>query len=170
MNTVKGIIGDYEHFVASVNDELEQLGINHNQLVQLDHLAYRVASHEQYEAMKQKLASIAILLGESMIAKRPIATFELHSPLRAGGWVIPYIELPAPKDSSPYSEGLEHAEFVVVGSLDKFQANYPTLPWITKALTKKINPELAIKTNTVSIKFHEQSLGSVVNLEKRLGQ
>lgn len=55
------------------------------------------------------------LLAESMVAGRRIATFQIDLWLHVGGWTVPYLELPEPKDGSPYREGLEHAELVVIG-------------------------------------------------------
>lgn len=164
------IIGDFETKIATINHALEECGINPKELSQLDHLAYRVGTVEQYDEMKQSLASIALLLDETVVAGRPIAVFELYEYIQSGGWTIPYIELPAPKDGSPYKEGLEHAEFVVVGSLDKFQKRHQELPFITKALDRILNPELGLKTDTAAIKFHEQPIGAVVRIEQRLSK
>lgn len=167
---IKEIVGDLDQKVASINNALERVGIERHELSQLDHLAYRVETFDKYQEMKEALAAVALKLDETMVAGRPIAVFELHSYIQSGGWTIPYIELPAPKDGSPYKEGLEHAEFVVVGSLDQFQRNHPELPFITKALDRTLNPELGLKTDTAAIKFHEQPIGAVIRIEQRLAK
>ena len=167
---MKNILGDFETKIASVNSALEKNGIQPDELSQLDHLAYRVESFDRYQEMKETLAGIAFKLDETMVAGRPIAVFELHSYIQSGGWTIPYIELPAPKDGSPYGEGLEHAEFVVVGSLDQFQKRHQDLPFATKALDRTLNPELGLKTDIAAIKFHEQPIGAVVRTEQRLAK
>ncbi len=38
-----------------------------------------------------------------------------------------------------------------------------------KGMDKKLNPELALKMPTTSVKFHEQPLGAAVRIEERLG-
>jgi hypothetical protein len=40
----------------------------------------------------------------------------------------------------------------------------------TKGMSKVINPELGLKTDVLSVKFHEQPLGAVVRIEQRLGK
>ena len=108
------------------------------------------------------------MIGEVKVSGRPIATFEFDEPLKAAGWRVPYLELPAPKPGSVYSEGLEHCELVVIGALDKFAKRYVDLPFDHKGMKKLINPELGLKTDYMSVKFHEQPLGAVVRIEQRL--
>lgn len=164
------LIGDYETFIGTVSARLAAAGIDRGELAMMDHLCYRVATQERYEAMRDRLSSAAQFLGETVVAGRPISTFELHDYLTAGGWTVPYLELPAPKDSSPYAEGLEHAELVVLGGLDRFARRHADLAFDTKGLQKDTNPELSLKLDGVAMKFHEQSLGAVVRIEQRLGR
>lgn len=100
---------------------------------------------------------------------RPIATFRLSEPLEAGGWRISYLELPAPKLGSEYTEGLEHVEFVVLGGdLDRFRRTHQHLAdmFSTKGMDKLVNPELGLKAAGISVKFHRLPLGEVVRLER----
>ncbi len=168
MSELKQLLGDYESFVANIDAGLERCGIDRRDLSLMDHICYRVETMERYEEMKTSLAKCAFLLGEAMVTGRLIATFECHEPLEVGKWRIPYIELPQPKEGSPYPEGLEHVEFVVVGSLDRFERQYPDLPYDRKGMSKTINPELGLKHEGISVKFHEQQLGAVVRIEDRL--
>lgn len=169
MTELQSIIGDPAEKVASFNKLLVSAGIKKSELAMLDHIAYRVETIERYHEMLAQLSQIAILKGESEVAGRPIATFEFREYLQVGGWTIPYLELPAPKESSPYEEGTEHAEFVVVGSLEQFQQRHKELSFSTKALSKKLNPELGLKLDGISVKFHEASLGAIVGIETRTG-
>lgn len=168
MSELKQLLGDYESFVADIDAGLKRCGIDARDLSMLDHICYRVETIERYKGMKAALAKCALLLGEAMVGGRLIATFECEEPLEAGEWRIPYVELPQPKEGSPYPEGLEHAEFVVVGSLDRFQRVYPDLPYDRKGMGKTINPELGLKYEGISVKFHEQQLGAVVRIEDRM--
>ncbi|MDB5177727.1 MAG: putative dihydroxybiphenyl dioxygenase [Candidatus Saccharibacteria bacterium] len=165
----KKIIGDYEAFIASIDRGLGRLGIEREQLSMMDHVCYRVETHERYQEMLGKIAGIATLLGETEINGRNIATFEFDSYLEAAGWTVPYLELPEPKAGSPYPEGLEHAEFVVVGNLERFLVRHEDLPFSYNGMSKSINPEAGLKAEGISVKFHEQQLGAVVRIEKRVG-
>lgn len=162
------LLGDYAGFVQALNSGLEAAGVSRDDLVLCDHLCYRVETDRRYAEMKDSLTAIAKNIGEVSVAGRLISTFELDEPLQTGGWTIPCVELPAPKPGSPYVEGLEHAEFVVV-NLERFIDSYIQLPFNTKAMGKQINPELGLALHKgVSVKFHEIALGAVVRLEGRL--
>lgn len=168
MSTLNEVIGDYVAFVEGVSDGLARCGVQRSELAMMDHICYRVETDEQYERMHGKLKQFGTLLGENEVSGRMIATFELDDYLRADGWTIPYLELPAPKDGSPYPEGLEHVELVVVGSLERFMARHSDLPFSHGGMGKTINPEAGLKAEGISVKFHEQQLGAVVHIENRL--
>jgi predicted metalloenzyme YecM len=165
---MKEILGDYEAFVKNVNRGLYECGIDRSELAMMDHICYRVDTNERYNEMKKKLGEGASLLGESSVNGRMIATFECIEPLETDGWLIPYIELPQPKPGSSFTEGLEHVELVTIRSLERFEAMHSNLPFDHKGMNKEINPELGLKHNGISVKFHEQSLGAVVRIENRL--
>jgi uncharacterized protein len=160
------ILGDYESFIRRLSEGLEARGIARDELSMMDHICYRVESQQRYDELLQVLQSEAWPLGESEVSGRMIATFEFNDYLRVDSWTVPYLELPAPKDGSPYSEGLEHAELVVVGSLERFLARHNDLPFSSKGMTKQINPEAGLKEGDFSVKFHEQQLGAVVRIEQ----
>lgn len=166
--TAKDLIGDYDTFIAKITEGLEDAGIDRSELAMMDHLCYRVESSERYAELFQSFEANAVMIGEVEVGGRPIATFEFTDPIESGGWKIPYLELPAPKDGSPYSEGLEHVEFVVIGDVEKFAARHSDLEFERKGMSKVINPELGLKTKLMSVKFHEQPLGAVVRIEQRL--
>ncbi|MFZ1360653.1 MAG: VOC family protein [Candidatus Saccharimonadales bacterium] len=157
---------DITAHVGRITDELVEYGIARSELAQLDHLCYRVEDEQGYERMKRTLARAAVLRAETDVQGRSIAIFELHEHIQSRGWVIPYIELPAPKDGSLYPEGLEHAEFVVHGSLAAFQRRHHDVPFDIKEMHRPINPELSLKNNRAAMKFHTVQLGAVVNLEQ----
>lgn len=167
---MKEIIGDYETFIGGIGAGLAASGISRSELAMMDHICYRVGTQDRYDELLSILSSAAILLGEAVVSGRNIATFELHDYIAVDGWTVPYLELPEPKDGSPYPEGLEHAELVVLGGLDRFAERHTDLDFDTKGMVKDINPELGLKTDLLSVKFHEQPLGAVVRIEKRLGR
>jgi len=172
MTNNERILGDIETHVYKITDELAEYNISTDDLAMLDHLCYRVETDERYEEMKRALGEIAVLRAESPVQGRMISIFELHDYLEVPGrtpesksWKIPYIELPAPKEGSPYKEGLEHAEFVVVGSLERFRDRYSDVPFDTKAMDRPLNPELGLKTDRAAMKFHKLQIGAVVDIE-----
>ncbi|MEO5949847.1 MAG: VOC family protein [Candidatus Saccharimonadales bacterium] len=167
---MKEIIGKYETFIARIDSGLAASGIDRKELAMMDHICYRVETQNRYNEMLDKLNRAAILLGESVVSGRNIATFELYNYLEVNGWTVPYLELPEPKENSPYPEGLEHAEMVVIGGLARFAKKHSDLKFDTKGMSKDINPELGLKTDLLSVKFHEQPLGAVVRIEQRLGR
>jgi predicted metalloenzyme YecM len=168
LNSLKELLGDYPSFIQDVSDGLACCGILRDEVSMMDHICYRVETAERYMEMREKLKNFGTLLGENEVKGRMIATFEFDEYLQVDGWTIPYLELPEPKEGSPYAEGLEHAELVVVGSLKRFMARHTDLPFSHGGMGKAINPEAGLKAEGISVKFHEQQLGAVVRIEQRL--
>lgn len=162
------ILGSYKEFIENISRGLGELGIERDELAMMDHVCYRVETERRYQELLAELKQTSQFLGETEVGGRMIAAFELHEYLKAGGWTVPYFELPAPKDGSPYPEGLEHAELVVVGGLDRFIERHSDLPFSTKGIDKLLNPEAGLKAAGISVKFHEQPLGAVVRIENRM--
>lgn len=129
---------------------------------ELDHLCYRVASIERYETCKQLLLQKGILLTESIIGNRPIATFKLSTPIIYQGRTISCLELPSPKAGSFYPEGFEHVEFVIDEDFEKFMTRYYHLSFKTKAITKAVNPDISRQYDGFSVKFHHHPLEYVI--------
>lgn len=172
-NVLEGI-GD---FVANINRGLEEAQIDRSLLSEMDHVCYRVETDDRYNEVRRELLRATRLVkpvGEpAMISGRPIATFKFVKPVEAEGWKISYLELPAPKEGSPYKEGLEHAEFVVLGGdLEGFRVAHPHLEPFFKmgGMNKTVNPELGLKEFDMSVKFHELALGKVVRIEQGITQ
>jgi predicted metalloenzyme YecM len=161
---VKEIIGDYDEKVRKINDVFETIGINRNELTQLDHLCYRTETIEEYEDVMKKFAILGRNLGEEEIQGRPISVILLDEPIESGGWIIDYLEIAAPKPSSFYASGLEHAEFVTRGLLESFEERHKDLPFIKDAMHRVINPELKYREQGISVKFHQLSIGAAMNI------
>jgi len=160
--------------------------------LQADHVCYRTESMAQYtelvEALQSPEASGSFtLLVESEIGGRPIATFKLLQPIEIGSGnhrrSIDVIEIPSPKEGSPYDAGLEHIEFVIgdgtykspmndevhATALEGWMRKYP-ISWNTKACQKKCNPDVSLKMELcdygrVSVKFHLIPLEAVIKFE-----
>ncbi|HSW92010.1 MAG TPA: VOC family protein [Candidatus Saccharimonadales bacterium] len=162
------ILGDYKEFISKVDTTLRDLGVSRDEVSMMDHLCYRVESQERYQELLALFARDAMLLGENEVNGRMIATFEFQEYLQGDGWTVPYLELPAPKPGSHYSEGLEHAELVVVGGLARFMDRHDDIAFSLDGMNKLVNPEAGVKGGVVTVKFHELQLGAVVRIEKRL--
>jgi len=132
-------------------------------------MCYRVPTLEKYHAKRKELLSVGKLLGEVQVNGRPITTFRLHTPVRYDEWRIDAIELPAPREGVETEEGLEHVEFVLFDSLEDFLKKYSDKQFNMDAADRGINPEIAFKLPSCTVKFHLLNLPTVVYLEQKLG-
>jgi len=178
-------------FVPSIVTELKSQFVMDVSKFQADHVCYRTDSIEQYTSLVEALKSDTnefTLLVESEIGGRPIATFKLTTPIEIksdhGAFSIDAIEIPSPKEGSPYKSGLEHVEFVVGDgshtspindeahkvALKAWIARFPSVSWNTKSLVKQCNPDVSTKLElgdygNVSVKFHLIPLEDVIKFE-----
>ena len=151
-----------ESMLDTVIPHLESDGIDVSELF-LDHVCYRVETLEEYREMKEQFSQIGkILKEEKMIGWRPIATYKLDIPIEYKWRKIPCVEIPAPKEWSPYPTWWEHAEFVVDMPLLDWIEKYSHLAWKTDGMHKAINPEVAINYWNYSVKFHNHPLEYVI--------
>lgn len=164
LKKIEEIMGSPLAMLTAILAGLKQSGISTE--YPCDHICYRVATPERYAELKAKLLAISTLDAESIVNGRPICIFSLKKPLVFENWSIECIELPAPKAGASYIEGWEHAEFVTAMHLRFFMRNYPTVEFDTKALGKKINPELSLKISELyKAKFHEHHIKDVLEQE-----
>lgn len=135
----------------------------------MDHVCYRVETLERYHELRASLSPLAAIVHEGPVSGRPITVFVLKTPFWIGERMISCIELPAPKEGSPFKEGWEHAEFVVDEPLENFQSRYADAhSFDTKGMGKKLNPELGLKIGGgLQVKFHELPLAQVIEIEQR---
>jgi len=161
-------LSDPSPFLCRLFAALAQDGINVDHLP-LDHLCYRVETPEAFLAWKAHLANQGRSLGVHRINERPIATFKLHTPFTFQGRRIDVVELPAPKNGSPYPEGWEHAEFVVDEEPKAFAARYPQLIWDLSGADKPRNADVRLSYDGFSVKFHQRALEEVIALEQAEG-
>lgn len=165
---MKEFLGDPERFIETTSAELGEVGIQREELIQMDHICYRVETDKRYRTLKTGVQNVAELVAENQVNGREISTFEFYEPLQADGWTVPYLELPAPKAGSSYTEGWEHVELVTSGSLERFLQRHRELPFSHEGMGKLINPEAGLKMGRLCVKFHEQPLGAVARIEQRL--
>lgn len=159
------ILDQFGPRVEAINKGLIESGIALDELAMLDHLCYRTETLEEYHEAFAELSKLGESMGELEVMGRPIGVIAFREPVEAGGWKIPFLEVAAPKEGSPYPSGLEHAEFVPVQLLKDFEAKHAELNFIRDAMTRRINPELKYREKGISVKFHTMSLGRVIELE-----
>lgn len=165
MNSFEELTAAAIPFVNTLLGHLEKVDVDVIGL-DMDHICFRVENMEQYEALKSVLSKRSVLLVEHEINGRIIASYRLFEPIIVGAFSVEVIELPAPKKGSPYPLGFEHAEFVADRSLDDFLLKYPNLKWDLDGLHKQTNRDIRLRFDTgFSVKFHEQSLQQVIQLE-----
>lgn len=168
MTQLNHIIGDYTAFLDEILSRVEAEGFDFSDFIQIDHMCYRTVSQANYADKKAELASVAKLLGETMVNGRPISTFRLNTPVVHGAWRIDAIELPAPKANSQHAEGLEHIEFVIYDDIPTFLERYQGKPFELRAADRGINPEIGLQLDGLCVKFHLLNLPTVVYLEHKL--
>jgi predicted metalloenzyme YecM len=161
-------LGDPRQFIETTSVDLAEVGIQREELIQMDHICYRVEDENRYRVLKAMAQTSAELVAENQVNGREISTFEFYEPLGAAGWTVPYLELPAPKAGAAYEEGWEHVELVTSGSLERFLQRHRELPFSYDGMNKLINPEAGLKMGRLCVKFHEQPLGAVARIEQRL--
>jgi predicted metalloenzyme YecM len=93
MNSLQEIIGDAPAFIDEILAEVTAEGFDLSDFSQMDHICYRTTSIEHYQEKAAQLATVASLLGESIINNRPISTFRLHEPIVHSGWRVDAVEL-----------------------------------------------------------------------------
>lgn len=165
--TLAEVIGDPIVFLEDLFSRISDIELNVENY-ELDHICYRVGSIDEYKIKKEELASHGELLIESMVNGRMISTFKLHGPIVYKNRKIFLLELPSPKHLHSYASGLEHVEFVTKEPLQKIVDRYPQYSFEVFGIHKKINADITLKLGDYCIRFHNQSLEEVINLEKRM--
>jgi len=165
MNTIENAIGDYKKFLDNVYININGLGINVSDFP-IDHIAYRTTTKERYEAMRHKLSKFGTMISEIIIRERPVAIFKLDDSLDYKGMKISFFEILAPAQGDTfYTEGLEHAEFVVSNPLSEMINKYPSINFYFN--DNEINPELILRFPIqANAKFHEMPIDEVIKLQE----
>jgi uncharacterized protein len=165
---VQNLSNSVASFVDPLIRQLISLGLRDHVSV-IDHVCYRVGDLASYERLKDEVESVASLLSEAFINGRPIATYQLHSPITlSSGFSVSVLELPAPKLGVDYDEGWEHIEAVTHDSLDVFMARFRELKFNIRNLDAPINKDISLRLDGGLIKFHEAPLAAVIAEEQRV--
>ncbi|KAF0693594.1 Aste57867_15459 [Aphanomyces stellatus] len=160
-------------FVSMAIKDMQAAGVKFDLEWTIDHVCYRCDSMDEYTHLTTVvLPHLGHLLVESIVGGRPIACFKLATPLvlpHCPSATVDVLEVPSPKPGSHYDSSLEHFEMVVPHNLDDFLRAQPaSISWDLKAMKKAINRDarVAVGGGGGSVKFHEQTLESVIEMEK----
>ncbi|EQC46617.1 VOC family protein [Bacteriovorax sp. Seq25_V] len=155
----------YYHIIDSTLEFLNSIKIP-TPLV-CDHICYRVTSLEKYYIAKEEALKISSLVTETIVRGRPISIFKFHTPINYKGLVIKSLELPAPKEGSPYKEGFEHLEFVV-NNLQALIKNNTHIEFDLSGSNRELNPEVALAISSdYNVKFHPLDILDVIAIEEK---
>jgi predicted metalloenzyme YecM len=173
-NSPKDIDYDYiknifPEFMADVLANLEKVGIDISNR-EIDHLAFRASSIEQYESLKKALKNQGTQLAEILVRNRPICVFELNKPLEHNSFPISCLEIMAPaKEDKTFERGLEHIEVIIDNeSLLSFMQRYPHVNFNTTALNDPKNPELMLFfENDANVKFRSSPLSTLFEQQQK---
>jgi len=148
-------------FLQQLFVEMQEEKTDFSNLI-IDHICYRVETKERYLELKNKLSNYGKILTEKSIGGRPIAVFKLDEPYIFQNQKIYLLELPAPKEGRFYAEGWEHIEMVIQPTFEDFMAENEHLDFDTKAINKKVNPEVRLTFASGAVKFHHYPLDYVI--------
>ncbi|AUX72949.1 VOC family protein [Erwinia pyrifoliae] len=173
------ILADLPRFTNAIHHLAQRLGLDLLPL-EVDHIALRCHQNATAERWQQGLLRCATLFSQKDIAGRPVALFELATPLDVGPWSISVVELPWPGQRLYRHEGWEHVEVVLRGEASTLGTRALAL-MADEGLTqqgisiktsapkgdgeKLPNPTLAVTDGQVTIKFHPWSLKEIVASE-----
>jgi len=159
------ILDNYENFIKTVLDKLNELGINVSGL-NMDHIGYQASSNEDYDNLKTEFDKLGEMASEEIVGGRRVGIYKLNKPLRFQQYISPAIELVAPKDGQVCPSALEHVEFVVDG-FENFMKKYPDIQWDTSAINQPDFPMIKLKLDKdIQVKFHLTPVLEIIRAKK----
>lgn len=165
-NMLESLYQDAHLFLQKLFAEADTKNLNLQPHWDIDHICYRTESLDRYAELKRGFEKEHALLIESEVNGRPISTFRLSTPIQFKQYKIHLLELPAPKPDKLTQRGFEHIEVVCDQTFDDLKNQFKNFRLKSSGLEKVFNQELEIIFESGSIKFHQLSLASVVQLEK----
>ncbi|PIJ50932.1 metalloprotein [Erwinia sp. OLTSP20] len=173
---LQDLVGDLVHFNHALAALAERLSLELSAL-EVDHIALRCQHESTAERWMHGFLQCGSLLSEKMINGRPVALFELQTPLIIHGSAIYIVELPWPGDKRYRHDGWEHIEYVLRGEPETLGQRAMAL-FSDSSLTQSgiafktsapkgereclPNPTLAVTDGEVTIKFHPWSLKEII--------
>jgi len=154
-------ISDYKIFLDKIFESLSEKDIDITSM-ELDHLAYRTQTKEEFQEARKEFSKIGEIISENLVRGRAVPVYKLNEPLEYKGRTISYLELMAPAKGDQFEFGLEHVEFVTPKDLKEIMKKYPGLDFIDRSEEKDPNIILKLGDN-LAVKFHNKSLLDTVS-------
>jgi predicted metalloenzyme YecM len=176
-----------ESFGVRLQNSLVQLGILEVcKELSICHVCVRIKNSDNVTELKEKVSQVGKIISSAIVNGREIFIIQLDSPLSIGSWSVSGIELPYPKQSHSYEDGLEHVEFVFSNTENTMGAIREKVLETIKNISieelkqkysysedepqaegdQKPNPTISIKVNGVGVKFHALSIQNVVGFSE----
>lgn len=144
---------NYSEFLDKVFLGLDELKVDVSDL-RLDHLAYQVATNEEYDRLRPELLEEAELIKEPLVDGRRVGVFKFRQQLKYKDREIETIELIAPTEGKSPESGLEHAEFLLNESFEDFIKRYPEIGLDDSNANREQFPMLKLRlSNGLRVKF-----------------
>lgn len=145
---------EYIRFIKIVLIKIKELGVDVSKM-EMDHVGYQASSDEDYNQLTLEFNKIGKRLSEVIVGGRRVGIYKLNNPIRYMQYLIPEIELIAPKKDQVCPSALEHAEFVLKESFESFMKKYSNLPWDTSAISQLGFPLIKLRLDKdIQVKFH----------------
>lgn len=153
-NILHMILENFEQFMRGILQNIEALGVDVTSF-QLDHVGYQASTDEDYDRLRVEFDKLGNRVSEEIVGGRRVGIYELQTPLTYKQYVIPAIELVAPKEGQVCPSALEHVEFVITGDFQSFMKKYPNIKWDATKINQPMFPMITLKlTGTTQVKFH----------------
>lgn len=149
-----------DKFIFQKLQQLHELGIDVAGL-EMDHFAYQASSTEDYERLLEEAKALGELVREPVLNGRRVAVLKLKAPIKYEDYELTAFEVVEPKPGQVTESRLDHIEFVLKRSFQKFLDLYPDLSWDKSSLDRPDFPHLVMRfADGTGVKFH---LGNILN-------
>ena len=163
--TLRDIIGDYAAFYWQQVNRLRDIGIDavgHP----VSHVAYRVASIDEYLAAREKLVAHCRANVENVWNGRPISKMLLSESADLGNDAsVDLVELIPPEHGAPVAMGLEHVGIVIGEGVDRFARKHEAAITKQQHQSENCEPYLVTFHDLTTVKFYRHSLMDVCVME-----
>lgn len=141
-------------FIERILTEIAKQGIEVSSL-EMDHIGYQAFTDADYDERAKEFETFAEKVSEEIVNGRRVGIYKLNSPIHHKNYVIPAIELVAPKPGQICPSAFEHLEFVIPEGFTEFMKKYPAVHWDITAITQPDFPMIKLKLDTdIQVKFH----------------
>jgi uncharacterized protein len=177
-----------ESFGVRLQNSLNQLGIVDTcKELSICHACVRIKNPDNVTELKENVSHVGKIISSAIVNGREILIIQLDVPLIIANWSVNGIELPYPKQSHSYEDGLEHIEFVFPDTENTMDAIREKVFEMLKNVSfeelkqkysysedephaegdQKLNPTISLKVDGVGVKFHALSIQDVVGFSEQ---